>query len=277
MPIGAAIATLIGQFASFILGFIFNIIFNKELKFTKETFKINGSLIKETLLIGIPSAIMSAISSILTFLFNKVLLNFYDVMIPNTNQTYQDLPQTVFGLYFKLNSIFFMPIFGLNNALVPIVSYNYGAKNKEKMLAAMKYALIIVLIMMLFGTALFELFPKQLLAIFAENDETANMLAVIGSPCLRIIASSFIIAAFCIVIMSMFQALGNGFYSMLCSIVRQLIVLLPVAYLFSLTRNLNLVWLSFLVAEVVALVLSIILFRKMYNAKIRLVGENDER
>lgn len=141
------------------------------------------------------------------------------------------------------------------------------------MMQAMKYSLIIVFVMMLFGTAMFLLIPKQLLAIFAENDDVASNLALVGVPCLRIISSSFLIAAFCIVIMSMFQALGNGLYSMICSIVRQLIVLLPVAYLFALTKNLNLVWLSFLIAEIVALLLSIFLFKKMYNAKIKMLGE----
>lgn len=119
---GAAIATLIGQFASFIIGMILNFIYNKELKINKNIMKIDWHIVKEVLYIGIPSAVMSAISSILTFLFNKVLLVFYNEKIPNTEQLYLDLPQTVFGLYFKLNSIFFMPIFGLNNALVPIVA-----------------------------------------------------------------------------------------------------------------------------------------------------------
>lgn len=270
---GAAIATLIGQFAGCFLGLIFNIVYNKEIRINKTTLKINFKLIKEILFIGIPSAVMAAIASVLTFLFNKILLRFSDITIPGTSDKYDDLPQTVFGLYFKLNSLFFMPIFGLNNALVPIVAYNYGAKNKEKMLKAMKYSLMIVFVMMLIGTGLFLIIPKQLLAIFAESDETAKQLALVGVPCLRIICLSFLIAAFCIVIMSMFQALGNGMYSMLCSIVRQLIVLLPIAYLFSLTNKLNIVWFSFLIAEIVALTLSIFLFIKMYRAKIKPLGD----
>ena len=269
---GAAIATLIGQFTSMLVGLILNIKCNTDLQYNAQTFKVNMRIIKEILLIGLPSAVMASISSILTFLMNKVLLTFENQVIPGTNQQYGDLPQTVYGLYFKLNSIFFMPVFGMNNALVPIVAYNYGARNKEKMMKTMKYSLIIVFGMMLFGTLLFLLIPNQLLSIFAENKEIAAQYALIGAPCLRIISSSFLIAAFCIVIMSMFQALGNGFASMVCSIVRQLVVLLPTAYLLSLTNNLNLVWLSFLIAEVVAFTLSVILFIKMYKSKIKPLG-----
>lgn len=266
---GAAIATLIGQYASCIIGILLNVFLNKDIKFNKESIKLDFSIIKEVLLIGIPSAVMASISSILTFLFNKILLSFYYINMPGTNTLYEDIPQTVFGLYFKLNSLFFMPIFGINNAVVPIVAYNYGAKNKQKMMLTMKYSLLLVSFMMLLGTTAFLVIPRELLSIFAESEEVANQLASVGVPCLRIISSSFIIAAFCIVIMSMFQALGNGFYSMACSITRQLIVLLPVAYLFSLTKNLNLVWLSFLVAEIVCLGLSIALFVRLYKSKIK--------
>lgn len=266
---GAAIATLIGQFGSFVLGLIFNLCFNKDIKFSKQTLKIDFKLIKDILLIGIPSSIMAAIASVLNFLFNKVLMRFENINMPDTNMPYGDLPQTVFGLYYKLNSIFFMPIFGINNALVPIVAFNYGARNKKKMLQTMKYSLMIVFVMMLIGTTMFLTIPDVLLSIFADNNDTALYLSKVGAPCLRIISSSFLIAAFCIVIMSMFQALGNGFYSMLCSFVRQMIVLVPVAFLLSLTNKLNLVWLSFLIAEVVALILSTILFKKMYNKKIK--------
>ncbi len=266
---GAAIATLIGQFAGCFLGLFFNLKFNKEILWNKETLRFNKRVLKDILIIGIPSSVMTAISSILTFLFNRILLAFNNVTIPNTDKVYGDLPQTVFGLYFKLNSIFFMPIFGVNNAVVPIVAYNYGAKNKEKMMKTMRYSLMIVSALMLIGTLAFLCIPNQLLSIFAENDTIAQQLSLVGAPCLRIICSSFIFAAFSIVLMSMFQALGNGFYSMICSLIRQLVVLLPVAYLFTLTKNLNLVWLSFLIAEVVALSVSTILFTRLYRAKIK--------
>lgn len=266
---GAALATIIGQFGSCILGFILNICLNKDIHFNKETLKIDFKLIKDILVIGIPSAVMAAIASVLNFLFNKVLMRFEDHIIPGTNDVYGDLPQTVFGLYYKLNSLFFMPIFGMNNAMVPIVAFNYGAKNKEKMMKTMKYALIIVFIMMFIGTSMFLIIPDKLLSIFADNGDTATYLSIVGSPCLRIISSSFLIAAFCIVFMSMFQALGNGFASMCVSVIRQLVILLPSAYLLSLTENLNLVWLSFLIAEVVAFSISICLFIKMYRGKIK--------
>ena len=215
---------------------------------------------------------MAAIASILTFVFNKILMIFENVKIPNTDTYYKDLPQTVFGLYFKLNSVFFMPVFGLNNAMVPIVAYNYGAKNKEKMMKTFKYSLIFVFIMMSLGTLAFMIFPRELLSLFAENEEVANSLASIGVPCLRIISTSFLVAAFCIVILSMLQAVGNSVYSMIVSIIRQIVVLLPVAYLLSLTKNLDLVWLSFLIAELVALIIAIFLFKKVYRDKIKPLG-----
>lgn len=269
---GAAIATLIGQFCSCFIGLILNIKYNKEIKIVKKDIKIDLIMIKEILLIGIPSSFMAAIASVLTFLFNRILLKFYNVINPITNTPYLDLPQTVFGLYFKLNSLFFMPVFGLNNALVPIVAYNYGAKEKVRLLKTFKYSLIIAIIMMTFGTLMFMIFPSQLLAIFAENKDVANQLSTVGNYCLRIISISFIFAGVCIVITSMFQALGNGVYSLICSFVRQLIVLLPCAYLLSLTNNLSLVWLSFLIAELVALLLSIILFKKVFRVKINLLS-----
>lgn len=268
---GAAIATLIGQFSSCFVGLILNIFLNKDLIIKKDTIKLDFKVIKEILVIGIPSAVMSAIASILTFLFNKILMSFTSVMIPGTDMAYDDLPQIVFGLYYKLNSLFFMPIFGMNNALVPIVAFNYGASNKTKMIKTFKYSLVIVCLMMLIGTLLFWIIPRQLLSIFAENDEVILQLGIVGTPCLRIISLSFIIAAFCIVIMSMLQALGNGFASMIISIVRQLLVLLPIAYLFSLTKNLNLVWFSFIIAEIVALSISLIIFKRVYKTKIKLL------
>lgn len=271
---GAAFATIIGQFSSMIISLILNVKFNKDIKLNNETARIDLRLIKSILVVGIPSAIMAAIGSVLTFLMNTVLLRFEHITIPGTNQQYGDLPQTVYGLYFKLNSLFFMPIFGINNAVVPIVAYNYGARNKKKMLTAMKYSMILVSSLMLIGTSLFLAIPSQLLSIFADNKETASLLALVGKPCLRIISSSFMLAAFCIVLMSMFQALGNGIASMCVSCVRQLVILLPVAYLLSLTNNLNLVWLAFLIAEIVALALSILLFIKMYRAKIKPLGAN---
>ena len=271
---GAAIATILGQYISMTISLILNIKFNKDIKLNKETVKVDSKIIKVILMVGIPSAVMAAIGSVLTFLMNTILLRFENITIPGTNQLYGDLPQTVYGLYFKLNSLFFMPIFGINNAVVPIVAYNYGAKNKKKMLTAMKYSMILVSSLMLIGTSLFLALPSQLLSIFADNKETAMALAMVGKPCLRIISSSFIFAAFCIVFMSMFQALGNGMASMCVSFVRQLVILLPVAFLLSLTNNLNLVWLAFLIAEIVALGLSTFLFIKMYRDKIKPLGVN---
>lgn len=270
---GAAIATVIGQIFSATLGLIFNLKINKEISLSFKGFKLDKEIIKEVLLIGIPSVIMSAIASVLTFLFNIILGAFDQVTIPGHNEVYGDHPQTVFGIYFKLNGVFFMPVFGLNNGLVPIIAYNYGAKRKDKLMKTLKYATIIAFIMMLIGTLLFLLIPEQLITMFIEDKSSAEELILTGVPCLRIIALSFVIASVNIVLSSAFQALGHGFYSMIISILRQLIILLPVAFLFSLTKKLELVWFSYLIAECFALMLSIYLFYRVYHHKIKLLGQ----
>ena len=272
---GAALATVAGQILSAILGLIFNIFLNKEISLNIKGFKIKKAVIKEILVIGVPSIVMNAITSVLTFLFNFILQGFKDVPVPGGNgETYGDDPQTILGIYFKLNGIFFMPVFGLSNGLVPIVAYNYGAQRKEQVVKTIKYSTLIALVMMSFGTIMLMAFPKQLISMFAESEEVANQLAGPGSYCLRIISISFIFAAINIVFSSTFQALGNGFYSMIVSFVRQLIVLLPVAYLLSFTKNLNLVWVSYIIAELVALLLSSTLFVKIYKHKVRHLGGN---
>lgn len=265
---GAALATVIGQWVSALLGLLFNIFLNKEISISFKEYKIDFKMIKEILLIGIPSTIMSAVASLLTFLFNLILKSFHDLKIPGTDLTYGEDPKTVFGLYFKLNGIFFMPIFGLNNGLVPIIAYNYGAKRKDKIYQVVKYGRILALIMMGIGTILFMFLPEQLIALFAESSEDSARLALTGVNCLRIISLSFIIAAINIIFSSLFQALGNGFYSMVISFVRQLIVLLPVAFLLSLTKQLDSVWYSYIIAEVVALGCSFYFYKRIKRNKI---------
>ena len=265
---GAALATVIGQCSAAILGLLFNIFLNKEINISFKGYKIDFKIIKEILLIGIPSTIMSAVASLLTFMFNLILKSFHDLKIPGTDLLYGEDPKTVFGLYFKLNGIFFMPIFGLNNGLVPIIAYNYGAKRKDKIYQVVKYGRILALIMMAIGTALFMFLPEQLISLFSESNEVGARLALTGVNCLRIISLSFIVAAVNIIFSSLFQALGNGFYSMTVSFIRQLVILLPLAFLFSLTQKLDLVWYSYIIAELIALLFSLYFYKRIKFKKI---------
>ena len=190
---------------------------------------------------GIPSIIMQAIGSVMTYGMNLILEAF-------------GTAQTVFGIYFKLQSFIFMPVFGLNSSMVPIIAYNFGAGSKERVVRTMKSSIKYAVGIMLAGLAVMELFPAWLIGLF--DAEASSDLLVIGIPALRIICLSFCFAGYCIVVGSVFQALGNGVYSMLVSIARQLCVLLPVAWLFSLSGNVNLIWWAFPIAELVSLSLS---------------------
>ena len=196
---------------------------------------------------------MASIGSVMTFAMNKILI------------TFTETAATVFGVYFKLQSFIFMPVFGLNNGLVPIFSYNYGAQNRTRMLKALKFAVIYATGFMLVGIFLMQVFPEFLLGFFNPSE---TMLRI-GVPALRGISLSFIFAGACITIGSAFQALNHGFMSMFVSIGRQLVVLIPVAYLLSLTGNIDLVWLSFPIAELASTALTIIFFIKLYNSIIK--------
>ena len=221
---GAAVATVLGQISSMSLGIYLNKTKNKEIKIKVKGFRPNLKTIKKIYAVGIPSIVMSSIGSIMTFGVNKILLVFTSTAT------------AVFGVYFKLQSFIFMPVFGINNGMVPIVSYNYGARNKDRLMQTVKTSIIYAIGIMLIGLAIFQLMPKQLLGLFNASEEMIS----IGIPALRIISLSFIFAGYCIVVGSMFQALGNGIMSLIVSIGRQLVVLLPAAYLLSKSGNLNL-------------------------------------
>jgi Na+-driven multidrug efflux pump len=203
--------------------------------------------------VGLPSIVMQSIGSVMTFCMNKILMVLSSTAV------------AVFGIYFKLQSIILMPIFGLNNGMVPIIAYNYGARNKERLIKTIKLSVMYALIIMFFGLAAMQIFPKQLLYMFDASD---NMIAI-GVTALRTISLSFIFAGFCIIATSVFQAFGNGLYSMFISIARQLLVLVPVAYLFSLTSNINLVWFSFPIAEIVSVIICTFCLIKIYKQKIK--------
>jgi putative MATE family efflux protein len=250
---GAAVATVVGQFVTMFVSGWLNLKKNKEITFKFRGFKPKISVIAEIYRVGIPSILLASIGSVMTYLMNLILGAFTMTAV------------AVFGVYFKLNSFIFMPVFGMNNALVPIIAYNYGAKNRKRITGTIKRGILIIFCIMSFGTLIFELFPKFLLGLFHASPEMLE----IGIPALRIIAIHFPIAAICIIFMSCFQALGMGITSMIVSFVRQLVVLLPVAYLLSLTGVLQNVWWCFPAAEVSALLLSTIFIIRAYNSKLK--------
>lgn len=254
---GAALATVTGQIVAFILAIILNHKYNKEISLNLAHFRPDGHIIGRICAVGIPSVVMVGIGSVMTTSLNKILNGF------------SDLAASVFGVYFKLQSFIFMPIFGLNNGVIPIVAYNYGAGKRKRLMDALKYALMIAVGFMALGIALMQIFPDQLLLLF---DASPEMLSI-GRVALRTISLSFIFAGFCIVIISSFQALGHGIYSMFISIARQLVVLIPAAYLFSLTGKLHLVWYAFPIAEVVSVIVSICLFIRIYKQVISKIPE----
>ncbi|MBQ4553582.1 MAG: MATE family efflux transporter [Spirochaetaceae bacterium] len=250
---GAALATVVGQFVTLFVSAYLNFKKNKEIVFNFKTFKPSKSVIAEIYRVGIPSILLASIGSIMTYLMNLILGAFTMTAV------------AVFGVYFKLNSFIFMPVFGMNNALVPIIAYNYGARNRKRITGTLKRGVIIILCIMTFGTVLFELFPEFLLGLFNASPEMLE----IGIPALRIIAIHFPVAAICIIFMSCFQALGMGITSMIVSFVRQLVVLLPVAYLLSLTGVLSSVWWCFPIAELSALILSSFFMIKVFKVKLK--------
>ncbi len=250
---GAAVATVIGQIISACFGLWLNIKKNPEIQLSVKELVPDGAVIKKIYSVGIPSIIMGSIGSVMTYGMNRILMGF------------SSTAAAVFGVYFKLQSFIFMPVFGLNNGMVPIIAYNYGAKNKDRMLRTMKLAITYAVAIMFVGFLVMQIFPAQLFSLF---EASADMLAI-GVPALRFISISFLFAGFCIIAGSTFQALGNGMLSMIVSIARQLVVLLPVAYLLSLTGNLNLIWLSFPIAELMSVALSGLFLYKIYKKVIK--------
>lgn len=243
---GAALATVTGQIIACLMAVFFNLKFNHDIHFNFKGFKPNTYIIKQIYSVGIPSIIMQSIGSVMTFGMNTILISF------STTAT------AVFGVYFKLQSFVFMPIFGLNNGMIPIIAYNLGAKQKKRMFATIKLAMIYATGMMFIGVTLFETIPQTLLGFFNASPDMIKM----GIPALRIIAIHFIFAGFSIVCSATFQAVGKGTYSLLTSLIRQLVVLLPCAYLLSLTGNLDLIWLSFPIAEIFSASISFVLMKK---------------
>ena len=250
---GAAIATVLGQIVAMILALLFNLFKNPEIQIRFRGFRPNGGTIRRIYQVGAPSIVMQSIGSVMSFSMNQILLTF------STTAT------AIFGVYFKLQSFAFMPVFGLNSGLVPVVAYNFGAKKPERMISATRISVMIATAIMCVGVIAFEVFPGTLLGFFNPSDEMLQA----GVPALRIIGIHFLFAGFCIVAGSVFQAVGNGMYSLWVSLIRQMLVLLPAAYLLSLTGVLRNVWFSFPIAEVASVIVSSILLRRTYLTKVK--------
>lgn len=246
---GAALATVIGQCVAGIIACVCNHKFNHEVSLNIKGFRPDWTLIGHIYAIGIPSIIMQSIGSVMTYCMNRILIEF------------SSTATAVFGVYFKLQSFFFMPVFGLNNGITPIIAYNYGAKQRKRMLKTIKLSLIVAFCLTFIGFLSFEAIPQVLLDMFNASED----MLTIGVPALRIIGIHYLIAWFCIVIGTVFQALGKAVFSMIVSIMRQLVVLIPAAYILAKLGGLHAVWWSFPIAEVISLLVTLFFFNKIYR------------
>ena len=253
---GAAYATILGQWIAAVLGLIMNIRMNPEVSISMKGFKPHGATLRRILSIGIPSVVMQSIGSVMTFLMNQILIVFSSTAV------------AVFGVYFKLQSFVFMPVFGLNNGTVPIVAYNFGARKGDRMKKTIKYSICAAIGIMICGALLFQSIPDKLLMLFDASDEMLRL----GVPALRIISLGFPLAGFGIGAGSVFQALGYSVYSMVISLIRQLVVLIPCAYLIGqVTGDVTGVWWAFFIAEAVSLVVSALYLRRVNRKVIRTI------
>lgn len=251
---GAALATITGQVVAVSMSFYFNATRNKEINISLKGFRPHAKTIAIIYEVGIPSIIMQAIGSVMTFGMNKILLMF------------SSTAATVYGVYFKLQSFIFMPVFGMNNGMIPIIAYNYGAGHKKRITDTIRMSILIAIGIMVIGLIIFQTIPGFLMKALFNASE--HMLSI-GEPALRIISLSFLFAGFCIVAGSVFQALGNGVYSLLVSAARQLFVILPVAFIFAKLFGLHMVWWAIPIAEIVSVILSALLLKRIYRIKVK--------
>lgn len=257
---GAAVATVIGQCVAGLVAGTCNHKFNHEVRFQFKGFKPDFKIIGTIYAVGIPSIIMQSIGSVMTYCMNRILIEF------------SSTATAVFGVYFKLQSFFFMPVFGLNNGITPIIAYNYGARQRKRMVKTIKVSLVMAFCLTFIGFVLFESIPQALLGLFnASND-----MLKIGVPALRTIGVHYLIAWFCIIVGTVFQALGKAVFSMVVSIMRQLAVLVPAAYLLAKFGGLHMVWWSFPIAEVMSFIVSLTFLIKIWNDIIKDIPEGRE-
>ena len=255
---GAAVATVLGQCVGALLGIYLNLRHNPDIQLHVKYMRPKWHTIQPILSVGIPSVIMNGIGSVMNFGINQILQGFHETATG------------VFGIYFKLQSLFCMPLFGINNATISILAFNYGARKPKRIVHTLKLATTVAICIMLVGLAVFQLFPQALLGIFNPTEE----FLAIGVKALRILCLPFPVAAICIALGASFQALGKGSYSTITSLCRQLIVLLPVAYLLSLTGDVNNVWWSFPIAEVMSALVTGLLFARLYRQKVKPLFED---
>lgn len=256
---GAAIATVVGQIVAAIIALLLNHFKNKDIRVKIKEFMPDWQIIKTIYIVGLPTIVMQSIGSVMTYGMNKILAMNSEAAV------------NVFGAYFKLRSFVFMPVFGLNTGIIPIIAYNYGAKKKERIIKAMRLSTISAMTMMFIGVLVFVCFPAQLLGFF-KPDETMLRL---GIPALRIISISFVFAGYCITIGSMFQALGNGVYSLINSATRQLVFLLPLAFIIFKLFGVNYVWWSIVLAEVVSVAMTNYFLMKIIRQKIKPMNDKE--
>ena len=254
---GAAIATVIGQCVAGIVAAACNHKYNHDVKLSFKGFKPDLKIIGTIYAVGVPSIIMQSIGSIMTYCMNRILIEF------------SSTATAVFGVYFKLQSFFFMPVFGLNNGITPIIAYNYGAKQRKRMIHTIKLSMAVAFCLTFVGFIAFEAIPQVLLGMFNSSQQ----LLEIGIPALRIIGIHFLIAWFCIVAGTVFQALGKAVFSMIVSIMRQLFVLVPAAYILAKVGGLHAVWWSFPIAEIISLAVSLTFLIRIYNTIIKKLPE----
>lgn len=250
---GAAVATVTGQIVALIISVFINHAKNPEIELSIKGFKPNLDTIKRIYMVGIPSIIMVSIGSVMVFGMNKILISFTSTAT------------AIFGVYYKLQSFVFMPVFGINNGMVPIIAYNYGARKPHRIKKVLKLAIMYACIIMFIGFIIIQIAPTMLLGMFNPSE---NMI-LLGVPALRIISISFLLAGFAIISSSYFQALGHGVFSLLVSVLRQLFVLLPAAYILSKIDGLGAVWWSFPIAEIMSAGLSALFINRIYHKEIR--------
>lgn len=257
---GAAVATVIGQCVAGIVAGTCNHKFNHEVKFEFKGFRPDLKIIGTIYAVGIPSIIMQSIGSIMTYCMNRILIEF------------SSTATAVFGVYFKLQSFFFMPVFGLNNGITPIIAYNYGARQRKRMTKTIKLSLFVAFCLTFIGFVLFESIPQVLLGMFSASDD----LLKIGIPALRTIGVHYLIAWYCIIAGTVFQALGKAIFSMVVSIMRQLVVLIPAAYLLAKFGGLHMVWWSFPIAEIMSFIVSTAFLIRIWRTVIKDIPEGRE-
>ena len=251
---GAAAATVLGQVVAACISCYLNIAKNEDINISiPQILHPSGEIIKKIYFVAAPSILMMSIGSIMTYAMNQIL------------GAFSKTATAVFGVYFKLQSFFFMPVFGLNNGLIPVLAYNYGARRSDRIKEALKFSISLAVGIMLCGTLVFHLFPQALLGMFNASEEMTR----IGVPALRIISLSFGLAGACIAMGSIFQAFSYSYYSLIVSVGRQLVVLIPVAMFLATFGEVTLIWWAFPIAELMSALLSIIFFLRLYNRTVK--------